>query len=83
MGKNVIPFIPVITVYLEKLIVVVQPAPPLSVKGLAVQQDLLILRVSSLMTSLFELKSRLALMDDPQVFFFYEALFWLFFGPKP
>ncbi|KAK4025603.1 probable aminoacyl tRNA synthase complex-interacting multifunctional protein 2 isoform X2 [Daphnia magna] len=42
------------------------PAPPLSVKGLAVQQDLLILRISSLMTSLFELKSRLALMDDPQ-----------------
>ncbi|XP_046449612.1 probable aminoacyl tRNA synthase complex-interacting multifunctional protein 2 isoform X1 [Daphnia pulex] len=42
------------------------PAPPLTIKTLAVQQDLLVLRISSLMTSLFELKSRLALMDDPQ-----------------
>ncbi|XP_057367190.1 probable aminoacyl tRNA synthase complex-interacting multifunctional protein 2 isoform X1 [Daphnia carinata] len=42
------------------------PAPPLTVKALAVQQDLLVLRISSLMTSLFELKSRLAVMDDPQ-----------------
>jgi hypothetical protein len=50
------------------LIIVVQPAPPLTIKTLAVQQDLLVLRISSLMTSLFELKSRLALMDDPQVF---------------
>ena len=56
----------------------VQPAPPLTVKALAVQQDLLVLRISSLMTSLFELKSRLALMDDPQVF--NEILFWLFWG---
>nr|CAH0111927.1 unnamed protein product [Daphnia galeata] len=34
------------------------PPPPLTIKTLAVQQDLLVLRISSLMTSLFELKSR-------------------------
>lgn len=63
---------------LGKFTIVVQPAPPLTVKALAVQQDLLVLRISSLMTSLFELKSRLALMDDPQVSL--KILFQLFGG---
>ena len=53
----------------------VQPAPPLTVKELTVQQDVLVLRISSLMTSLVELKSRLAVMDDPQVFYIIFLLF--------
>lgn len=48
--------------------IVVQPtSPPVTIDALAVQQSVLLRRISSLMSSLSELKMRLAVLDDPKV----------------